>query len=718
MSIHSGIIHNPTVGIVQGDDYPIGAVSEARNMVVSGTELVQREPSVYFESTQGKGYIGYVDPNKAPLLHTITNGKVETYGANPSPVVVHTPIQGLYVRDGNEYCITYQPNRPNQIGILTPLEQQVDRSTTWLQVRETPPSGAYTLEIEAAVGDLRRKYTINLEINGPDTITAPVVSMADVPKTIGEGENKRANPEYEAIWLERNALRDAELAVKRAAAQKSISHEALAALICGKIADSGYKNDPVTQLAQPYVNFNGNIVHLNLKWNGGIPSVRFIKAPYWCDVLNSGEGSKNNLPQTGLEGFEYEVGGGLRYRYKNASGWEETPGTRLKNTVRRVNMLTSVEEDLLFNLDPFEKNQYLAIDKHATLVGLNKRNMIHSKIGGVFVSTTTNPLLYGPVSKNTRSKADGIIVSGVSKHAWLDDDGVLISTGSGSKFYEFGSDKIETIATGDVDMGFRLNGTFFIIRENHLEEYQKGSSQEWEKTGSMILPNAPNKVFRVVNGVLLVDGSAYLFTGKVLTGPMTFRNVDVSNLRQCHDVGVSTPFQSPNTEGSMVWGMLGYSPYDNGVVFGDVVQPIGGPQPQTANDVDYTVTKGPNKLFVGTRTVGLYTIDTRVVFRPPLLGKVFSPTSKHVVQQWSVNYAPDGGVTIGSMVRGQVRNQRSFTQPHIQVTHGIGVSYENLQGIVLTQPKTQGEPKPFSVGPQSIKVQVNNNSSFSQWSQQ
>lgn len=713
MSIHSGLIHNPTVGIVQGDDYPIGAVSEARNMVVSGTELVQREPSVYFESTRGKGYIGYIDLNKAPLLHTITDGKVETYGTSPSPVVVHTPIQGLYVHNGNEYCITYQPNRPNQIGILTPLEQQVDRSTAWLQVRETPPSGTYILEIEAAAGDLRHKYTINLEINGPDTVTSPVVSMADVPKTIGEGENKRVNPEYEAIWLERNALRDAELAVKRTAAQKSLSHEAIAAMIARKILESGYITQQV--VTNPYCSWNGNIVHLNLPWTNGVPSVRFIKAPYWCDVLNNGEGSKNNLPQTGLEGFEYEVGGGLRYRYKNASGWEEIPGTRLKNTVRRVNMLTSVEEDLLFNLDPFEKNQYLAIDKHATLVGLNKRNMIHSKIGGVFVSTTTNPLLYGPVSKNTRTKADGIIVSGVSKHAWLDDDGVLISTGSGSKFYEFGSDKVEVIATGDVDMGFRLNGSFFIIRENQLEEYQKGSSQEWEKTGSMTLPNTPIKVFRVVNGVLLVDGSAYLFTGKALTGPMTFRNVDIANLRQCHDVGVSTPFQSPNTKGSMVWGMLGYSPYNNNVVFGDVVQPIGGTQPQTANDVDYTITKGP---FIETKSIGLYTIDTRVVFRPPLLGKVFSPTSKHVVQQWSVNYVPDGGVTIGSLVKGQVRNTRSFTQPRTQVTHGIGVSYENLQGIVLTQPKTQGEPKPFSVGPQSIKVQVNNNSSFSQWSQQ
>lgn len=716
MSIHSGLIHNTAIGIVQGDDYPVGAVSEARNMVVSGSELVQREPSVYFESEQGSGYIGQVDSERAPILYTITNGLVDSYGVGKKLATVHTAIRGLYTRGEDEYCITYLPNTPNQIGDRTVLEQRVDRSTAWLQVRETPPSGLYTLEIGASIGALTRKYTINIEVNGPDTITSPVVNMSDVPKTIGEGEKKRANPEYEAIWLERNAVRDADLAVRRVNAVKATSLESLAQLISTKIAESGYRTNPVT--TNPYCNFNGNIVHLNLNDANGAPSVRFIKAPYWCDVLNNGEGSKNNLPQTGLEGFAYEVGGGLRYRYNNSSGWEEIPGVNLKKTVRRVNMRTGVEEDLLFNLDPFDKNQYLAIDKNATLVGLNNRNMIHSKVGGVFVSTTTNQKLYGPVSKNSRSKADGIIVAGVSKHAWLDDDGLLISTSSGTRFYEFGTDKVETVATGDVDMSFRLNGSFFIIRGDQLEEYQKTSAQQWEKTGSMTLPNTPNKIFRVVNGVLLVDGAAYLFTGKSLTGPMTFKNVNIESLRQCQDVGVSVPFKSPNTKGSMVWGMLGYSPYDNDIVWGDVVQPIGTKQKQTANDVDYTTSKGPNKLFIGTKTVGLYTIDTRVVLRPPLLGKVFSPSSKHVVQQWSVNYVPDGGVTIGSMVKGQVRNPRSFTKPHIQVTHGIGVSYENLQGIVLTQPKTPGEPKPFIVGPLSFKIQAWGNSSFGQWSQQ
>lgn len=716
MSIHSGLIHNTAIGIVQGDNYPVGAVSEARNMVVSGSELVQREPSVYFESEQGSGYIGQVDSERAPILYTVTNGRVDSYGVNKKLATVHTAIQGLYTQGDDEYCITYLPNTPNQIGNRTVLEQQVDRSTAWLQVRETPPSGLYSLEIEATAGDLTREYTINIEVNGPDTITSSVVDMGDVPKTIGEGENKRVNPEYEAIWLERNAVRDADLAVRRANAVKATSLDSLAQLIATKIAESGYKKNPVTN--DPYCNFNGNIVHLNLKDTNEVRSVRFIRAPYWCDVLNNSEGSKNNLPQTGLEGFTYEVGGGLRYRYKNSSGWEEIPGTNLKKTVRRVNMRTGIEEDLFFNLDPFVKNQYLAIDKNATLVGLNKRNMIHSKVGGIFVSTTTNPKLYGPVSKNSRSKADGIIVAGVNKHAWLDDDGVLVSTSSGTRFYEFGSDKVETIATGDVDMAFWMNGSVFVIRENQLEEYQKSSVQQWGKTGSMTLPNTPNKIFRAVDGVLLVDGSAYLFTGKSLTGPMTFKNVNIESLRQCQDVGVSAPFKSPNTKGSMVWGMLGYSPYDNDVVFGDVVQPIGTEQKQTANDVNNTTTKGPNKLFIGTKTIGLYTIDTRVVFRPPLLGKVFSPSSKHVVQQWSVNYVPYGGVTIGSIVKGQVRSSRSFTNPRVQVTHGIGVSYEDLQGIVLTQPKTPGEPKPFIVGPQSFKIQVWGNSSFGQWSQQ
>lgn len=715
MSIHSGLIHNTAIGIVQGDDYPVGAVSEARNMVVSGSELVQREPSVYFESEQGSGYIGQVDSERAPLLYTITNGRVDSYGANKKLATAHTAIQGLYTQGEDEYCITYLPNTPNPIGDRTVLEQQVDQSTAWLQVRETPPSGLYSLEIEATAGGLTRKYTINIEVNGPDTITSPVVNMSDVPKTIGEGENKRVNPEYEAIWIERNAVRDADLAVRRANAVKATSLEALAAMITRKILESGYVTQQV--VSNPYCSYNSNIVHLNLPWTNGTPSVRFIKAPYWCDVLNNGEGSKNTLPRTGLEGFTYEVGGGLRYQYKNSSGWEEIPGTNLKKTVRRVNMRTGVEEDLLFNLDPFEKNQYLAIEKNATLIGLNKRNMIHSKVGGVFVSTTTNPKLYGPVSKNSRSKADGIIVAGVNKHAWLDDEGVLVSTSSGTRFYEFGTDKVESIATGDVDMAFRLNGMFFIIRENQLEEYQKSSAQQWEKTGSMTLPNTPNKIFGVVGGVLLVDGSAYLFTGKSLTGPMTFKNVNIESLRQCQDVGVSVPFKSPNTKGSMVWGMLGYSPYDNDIVWGDVVQPIGTDQKQTANDVDYTTTKGPNKLFIGTKTIGLYTIDTRVVFRPPLLGKVFSPSSKHVVQQWSVNYVPDGGVTIGSLVKGQDRSSRSFTKPRTQVTHGIGVSYEYLQGIVLTQPKTPGEPKPFIVGPQSFKIQSWGNSSFGQWSQ-
>lgn len=716
MSIHSGLIHNTAIGIVQGDDYPVGAVSEARNMVVSGSELVQREPSVYFESEVGQGYIGQVDPNKAPILYTITNGKVESYGVKQKLATVHTAIQGLYCLGEDEYCITYLPNRPNQIGNRTVLEHQVDRSTTWLQVRETPPSGLYSLEIEASAGDLKRKYTIDLEINGPDTVTAPVVNMSDVPKTIGEGENKRANPEYEAIWLERNAIRDAELAIKRAAAAKAVSLESIAALITRKILESGYVSQQV--VSNPYCSYNGNIVHLNLHWTNGVPSVRFTKAPYWCDVLNNGEGSKSNLPQTGLEGFTYELGGGLRYQYKNSGGWEEIPGSNLKKTVRRVNMRTGDEEDLLFNLDPFVTNQYLAIDKNATLIGLNKRNMIHSKVGGVFVSTTSNPKLYGPVSKNSRSKADGIIVGGVSKHAWLDDDGVLVSNGSGTRFYEFGTDKVETIATGDVDMAFRLNGSFFIIRENQIEEYQKSSAQSWEKTGSMTIPNTPSRIFRVVDGVLLAEGQAYLFTGKSLTGPMTFKNVDTEYLRQCQDMGVSAPFKSPNTKGSMVWGMLGYSPYDNDVVFGDIVQPIGTTQPQTANDVDFTVTKGSNKLFIGNKTIGVYSIDIRVVFRPPLLGKVFSPSSKHVVQQWSVNYVPEGGVTIGSMVKGRVRSTRSFTKPRTQVTHGIGVSYENLQGVVLTQPKSSTEPKPFIVGPQSFKILVNNNSSFCQWSQQ
>lgn len=717
MSIHSGMIHNTAVGIVQGDDYPIGAVSEARNMVVLGAELVQREPAVFFEAPRG-GYINTVRNGSAPTIHTFVDGRnVESYTINKSTKVAPKAIQGVYSHDTDEYCVLYQSDT-NASGDQTDIVAQVDRSTAWLQVRETPPSGAYQLEIEASAGQTTRRYQITINVEGPDTITANPVVMTDVPRTVGEGENKRVNPEYEAIWLERNAIRDAELAVRRAKAAKLLSHDSLAWKIVELISESGYVKNPV--VPNPYVNGNANIVHLNLpNADGRIPtSVRFIKAPYWVDVLNNGEGSKSSLPQTGLEGFVYELGGGLRYQYKKSSGWEEIPGTRLKTPIKRMNMISGVEEELLFNLDPFLKDQPLFIDRAATLIGLNQRNMIRSKNGGVYVSTTTNPKLYGPVSKNTRSKADGVIIPGQSKHAWLDDDGVLVSTSSGCKFYEFGSDRVEVIATGDVDLAFRMNGSFFVIRERVLEEYQKSTASSWELTGTMVLPNSPRNVFRVVNGVLLVDGSAFLFTGKSLTGPMTFRNVNHQEFHQCHGVGVSAPFRSPNTKGAMVWGMLGYAPFGE-EIHADIVRHIQSNQPTETSDVDFHHSEQPNDWHgISTKEIGLYTIDTKVVFRPPLLGKVFSPSSKHVVQQWTVNYVPDGGVTIGSLVKGNTRSARSFTKARTQATHGIGVSYEDLQGIVLTQPKQQDKPRSFTVGPQSYKIQVWGNSSFGQWSQQ
>lgn len=717
MSIHSGMIHNTAVGIVQGDDYPTGAVSEARNMVVSGAELVQREPAVFFEAPTD-GYICTVRNGSAPTIHTFANGRtVKSNTINKSTIVAQMAIQGVYSRGTDEFCVLYQTDT-NASGDRTDIVAQVDRSTAWLQVRETPPSGTYQLEIEASAGQTTRRYQISINVEGSDTITANPVVMTDVPKTVGEGENKRVNPEYEAIWLERNAIRDAELAVRRAKAAKQLSHDALAWKIVELISESGYVKNPV--VPNPYVNGNANIVHLNLpNADGRNPtSVRFIKAPYWVDVLNNGEGSKSSLPQTGLEGFVYELGGGLRYQYKKTSGWEEIPGTHLKNPIKRMNMISGVEEELLFNLDPFEKDSTMFIDRAATLVGLNQRNMIHSKNGGVYVSTTTNPKLYGPVSKNIRSKADGVIIPGASKHAWLDDDGVLVSTNSGCKFYEFGSERVEVIATGDADLAFRMNGSFFVVRENVLEEYQKSTTSSWEITGSMVLPNSPTNVYRVVGGVLLVDGSAYFFTGKAITGPMTFRHVNNQDFRQCNGVGVSAPFRTPNTKGAMVWGMMGYAPFDE-VTNADIVRHIVSNQPVETNDIDFRHIEETNDWHrISTKVVGLYTIDTKVVFRPPLLGKVFSPSSKHVVQQWSVNYVPEGGVTIGSMVRGNVRSVRAFTKARTQATHGIGVSYEDLQGIVLTQPKQLDKPRHFAVGPQSYKIQAWGNSSFGQWSQQ
>ena len=717
MSIHSGMIHNTVVGIVQGEDYPIGSVSEARNMVVLGAELVQREPAVYFEAPKD-GFISAVRNGSAPTIHTFVDGrKVESYSNNKSTKVAPRAIQGVYSHGTDEFCVLYQTDT-NASGDQTEIVAQVDRSTAWLQVRETPPSGTYQLEIEASAGQTTKRYQISINVEGPDTITANPVVMTDVPKTVGEGENKRVNPEYEAIWLERNAIRDAELAVKRAKAAKLLSHDSLAWKIVELISESDYVKNPV--VTNPYVNGNANIVHLNLpNADGRNPtSVRFIKAPYWVDVLNNGEGSKSSLPQTGLEGFVYELGGGLRYQYKKSSGWEEIPGTRLKTTIKRMNMISGVEEELLFNLDPFLKDQTLFIDRSATLIGLNQRNMIHSKNGGVFVSTTTNPKLFGPVSKNNRSKADGVIIPGASKHAWLDEDGVLVSTSSGCKFYEFGSDRVEVIATGDVDLAFRMNSSFFVIRESVLEEYQKTTASSWEMTGAMVLPNTPRNAFRVVGGVFLVDKSAYFFAGKSLTGPMTFRHVNHREFRQCHGVGVSAPFRSSNTKGAMVWGMMGYAPFGE-VTNADIVRNTQSNQSVETSDVDFYHTEQPNEWHnISTKVVGLYTIDTKVVFRPPLLGKVFSPSSKHVVQQWTVNYVPDGGVAIGSMVKGQIRSSRSFTKARTQATHGIGVSYEDLQGIVLTQPKQQDKPRPFTVGPQSYKIQVWGNSSFSQWSQQ
>lgn len=717
MSIHSGMIHNMAVGIVQGDDFPIGAVSEARNMVVLGAELVQREPAVFFEAPKG-GYISTVRNGSAPTIHTFVDGRtVESNTINRSTVVATRAIQGVYSHGTDEYCVLFQTDT-NQSSDRTDIVAQVDRSTAWLQVRETPPSGTYQLEIEASAGQITRKYQIIINVEGPDTITANPVVMTDVPRTVGEGENKRVNPEYEAIWLERNAIRDAELAVKRVAATKRLSRDSLAWKIVELISESDYDKKPV--VPNPYVNWNANIVHLNLpNADGRTPtSVRFVKAPYWVDVLNGGEGSKSSLPQTGLEGFVYELGGGLRYQYKKSFGWEEIPGTRLKTPIKRMNMVSGVEEELLFNLDPFLKNQTLFIDRAATLIGLNQRNMIHSKNGGVYVSTTTNPKLYGPVSKNIRSKADGVIIPGQSKHAWLDDDGVLVSTSAGCRFYEFGSDRVETIATGDVDLAFRMNGSFFVIRENVLEEYQKSTTSSWELAGAMVLPNAPRTIFRVVNGVLLVDGSAYFFSGKSLTGPISFRHVNHQELRQCHGVGVSAPFRSPNTKGAMVWGMLGYAPFGE-TTNADIVRHIQSNQSVETSDVDFHHTEQPNDWHnISTKVIGLYSIDTKVVFRPPLLGKVFSPSSKHVVQQWTVNYVPEGGVTIGSLVKEQIRSARSFTKVRTQATHGIGVSYEDLQGIVLVQPKQQDKPRSFVVGPQSYKIQVWGNSSFGQWSQQ
>lgn len=635
MAIVSGKI-DQVQGVVTGDVYPVGSCVETTNMVPNGSGgLKERDPVYSVNITD----MFMLDEKNA----WTPNGLVKLNGDKITRTT-HIPatIHGAYINPQGG-IVGISGLLPMTIGKV------VNSKTSWVEVQQTPPSGVYEFVIKVE----NTTTTVNVDVHGPDTVTEPPVDMSDIPMTVGSGDNLRANPVYEATFNLRTAQRDASILAKRTQATINTQPNKLAENIVNRLTTS------VPSLTVVQKNSLITIDHPR--------SVVILSAPYWVKAINNGRGQTSDLPTHGVDGVVYELGGGTRYRYSDVNGWQEVAGTPTNGApIYHLDGLQA-GSSVNINLDPLD-NSPLHLSAPATITQAGNRVMIHTPTG-TMISTTTDHTLYGRLSKNRLSQADGMIINKKTRHAFLYDTGVVISTDDGAEIRTFGSDVVENIHYGEVALAFAYRSTAFVVSGDILEAKTKQNGS-WASSGELRLPIKPTEVFSTAEGIILSDTeSMYLFDGQNIFGPLVFNKS--SPVKQgVNRVSFYTNFQSHS------WGS------------GD--KPLPQYQPER--------------------------FEASVTFRPPMVGKAFTPTSKYTVYQWTVNHVPASGVTIGSKYANSITGKRTFSQPNVTATHSINGSYDKLVGVTLQKPI--GKTTPFTVSTQSYKLYVWDNSQPSMWSQQ
>lgn len=630
MAIVSGKFEN-IQGVVIGDHYPVGSCTETTNMVPDGSGGLKERDPVYTTEVNG---IFMLDENNG----WNTRG---TYRLNKDTIIRQTnipaTIHGAYVNPKGGIV---------GISALLPMDIRkiVPKKQVWMEIQQTPVSGIYAFVFLVS----NQRITVDVDVRGPDSVSVAPVDMSDIPMTVGQGDNQRANPAYEATYNLRTAQRDAQLLAKRAQATLDIQPTKLAADIADKI-----------KKAISAVIVSGQNALLTVEHP---VSITAVSAPYWVKVVNSGRGQASDLPSHGVNGAVYELGGGLRYRYSDTDGWEEVAGTHVNNAPLYHLDGLSAGNSININLDPFD-NSTVTLTSPVTITQAGNRNMIHSPTA-TLISTTTDYTLYGQLSKNRLSSADGLVINKKTKNAFLYETGVILATEDGVEIRTFGSAAVDNVHYGEVAVSFVYKSTAFVVSGDILEAKVKQNGS-WMTNGELRLPINPTEAFSTSEGIVLSDTkSQYLFDGKNIYGPLVFNK--------------STPLKQ---------GINRVSFYSN-------------VQSQSWGSGDKT----PESF------------DCSVTFRAPMVGNVFTPTSKYTVYQWTVNNVPDSGVTIGSQYHDRLSGERTFSRPYVTATHTINGSYDKLVGVTLKKPV--GSTKPFTVTTQSYKLNVWDNSQPSMWSQQ
>lgn len=634
MAIVSGKIDH-VQGVVTGDVYPVGSCVETTNMVPDGSGGLKERDPVYSVSIKDMFMLDEKNAWSPNSMVKLDGDKITR--TTHIPAIIH----GAYINpQGGIVGIS---------GLLPmTIRKVVNHKTSWVEVQQTPPSGIYEFVIK--VEDTTT--TVNVDVHGPDTVTEPPVNMSDIPMTVGSGDNLRANPVYEATFNLRSAQRDASILAKRTQATINTQPNKLAENIVNRLTTA------VPSLTVTQKNSLITIDHPR--------SVIILSAPYWVKAINNGRGQASDLPTHGVDGVVYELGGGTRYRYSDVNGWQEVPGTPTNGAP--IYHLDGLQAGSVvnINLDPLD-NRPLHLSAPATVTQAGNRVMIHTPTG-TMISTTTDHTLYGQLSKNRLSQADGMIINKKTRHAFLYDTGVVISTDNGAEIRSFGSDVVENIHYGEVAIAFAYKSTAFVVSGDILEAKTK-QNESWVSSGEIRLPIKPTEVFSTAEGIILSDTeSVYLFDGQNIFGPLVFNKA--SPLKQgVNRVSFYTNFQSHS------WG--------------SGVKPLPQYQPER--------------------------FEASVTFRPPMVGKAFTPTSKYTVYQWTVNHVPQSGVTIGSKYANAITGKRTFSQPNVTATHSINGTYDKLVGVTLKKPL--GKTTPFTVSTQTYKLYVWDNSQPSMWSQ-
>lgn len=635
MAIVSGKI-DQVQGVVIGDVYPVGSCIETTNMVPDGSGGLKERDPVYT-----------INPSNLFMLDESNAWNPQgTYKLNGSKIIRQTiipaTIHGAYINPTGG-LVGVSALLPMTIGKV------VNQKTSWVEVQQSPPSGIYEFVIKVA----DTNTTVNVDVLGPDTVNEPPVNMGDIPMTIGQGDSLRANPVYEATYNLRSAQRDATILAKRTQATLNTQPNKLTENIAERLKRA------IPSLTVSHKNNLITIEHPQ--------SVVIIAAPYWVKAINNGRGQASDLPTHGVDGLVYELGGGTRYRYSDTKGWQEVAGSPTNNAPLYHLDGLPAGNAVNINLDPLD-NTPLTLSQLMTVTQSGNRVMIHTPTG-TLISTATDHTLYGHLSKNRLSQADGMVINKTTKHAFLFDTGVVLSTEDGAEIRTFGSDVIDTIHYGEVSVAFAYKSMAYVVSNDTLEAKVKQNGS-WVSNGGLRLPIKPTEVFSTAEGIILSDGStSFLFNGTSIYGPVVFNKI--SPLKQgVNRVSFTSKFMSCS------WG-----------------------------SGDKSSAHHPEERF-----------DCSVTFRPPMVGKAFTPTSKYTVYQWTMNRVPASGVTIGSMYPNSITGNRTFKQPNVAATHSINGSYDKLVGVTLQKPL--GATKPFTVTTQSYKLYVWDNSQPSQWSQQ